>query len=187
MSSQELAADPEGPGGEADLRLAVVEDRLAAVREQVEEVVGVCWCADRGDGAGLGKLLGCCENSSASERVPDQELGGLVVATEVVRGVDQIGNVGGEVRVREVTAGASESCEVEPQHGDPGVRQCTGDTRSRDGFLATGEAVCEEGEGAGCAVGEVQTAGQPGARGPCEIETFTVHGVLPLHRDRPGR
>jgi hypothetical protein len=124
---EELTADPEGPRGQADLRLAVVEDRFAAVREQVEEVVGVCWCADGGNSAGFGELLGCGEHSSASERVSDEELGGLVVAAEVVRGMDQVGDVGGEVRAREVSVGASESGEVEPQHGNAEVGQCSGE------------------------------------------------------------
>ena len=75
---------------------------------------------------------------------------------QMVRGRDQIGDVGGELRVGELALARAEPGEIEAQHRDAARRQPFGDALGRQHVLAAGEAVREQ--------RVTRPAGRPGDR-----------------------
>ena len=106
----------------------------------------------------------------------DQQGRRLVFAPQEVGGGQQVGDVGGEVAVGEVALAGAQTGEVEAHHGHAACLQGTADAGGSLDVLAAGEAVGEEGEGAGV-VGQIQDTRQFLAAGVLEGDVFLGHGV----------
>ena len=66
---------------------------------------------------------------------------------QVARSRDQVLDIGGEIRVREITLGLTQPGEVKAQDGDPGPGQPPRDPAGSETLLATGKAMREQGMG----------------------------------------
>src|SRR5262249_39266165 len=97
---------------------------------------------------------------------------------QVIGGGDEIGDVGGEIRVGELALARAETGEVKAQHGNAARDQPVGDAFGRVNVLAAGEAVGEQREGTRRAGWAVQERGEALARCVREVETVRRHEVL---------
>lgn len=136
---------------------------MAAVIEQVQQVLGAGGCPDGGDDAGLGDVFGGGKDRGAAEGVVDQDRGGRVVVAQVVRRVDQVGDVRSDVGVGEFAVGPAETGEVEAEHRDAVPSQRLRDPRRGKHVLAAREAVRKEREGLRLGIRHVQPPRQRGA------------------------
>ena len=66
-------------------------------------------------------------------------------AAQMVRGRDEVVDVGGEVGVGKVAFAGPQAGEVEPQHRDTSGSKCFGYAFGRSALLAAGEAVRKHG------------------------------------------
>ena len=73
----------------------------------------------------------------------NQDRGRRVLALEPIRGRDQIANVRGERRIREIAFRAPQAREIEAQDSDARVGKRFADEGRRLAFLGAGEAVRE--------------------------------------------
>ena len=173
---QELALDGELAAGQRDGGFAVCADGIQVLAELSQDVAGLGRCGNGGDGTGFGNALGRGQHGSAAQAVADQQGRRLVFAPQEVGSRQQVGDVGGEVAVGEVALTGAQAGEVEAQHGHAACLQGAADAGSGLDVLAAGEAVGEEGEGAGV-VGQIQDARQFLAAGVLEGDVFLGHGV----------
>ena len=173
---QELALDGELAAGQRDGRFAVRADGIQVLAELTQDVAGLGRCGDGGDGPGFGNALGRGQHGSTAQAVADQQGRRLVFAPQEVGGGQQVGDVGGEVAIGEVALTGAQAGEVEAHHGHAACLQGAADAGSSLDVLAAGEAVGEEGEGAGV-VGQIQDARQFLAAGILEGDVFLGHDV----------
>ena len=173
---QELALDGELATGQRDGGFAVCADGIQILAELTQDVAGLGRCGDGGDGTGFGNALGRGQHGGTAQAVADQQGRRLVFAPQEVGGGQQVGDVGGEVAVGEVALAGAQTGEVEAHHGHAACLQGTADAGGSLDVLAAGEAVGEEGEGAGV-VGQIQDARQFLAAGILEGDVFLGHDV----------
>ena len=114
--------------------------------EQAGDMRGIGRRRDGRDRARLRHLLRRGQHGGAAEAVADQDRGRPEHLAQVIRGRDQVGDVGGERRVGELALARAEPGEIEAQHRDAARRQAFGDALCRQHVLAAGEAMREQRE-----------------------------------------
>src|SRR5262249_6678932 len=118
--------------------------------------------------AGLRDFSRRGEHGGAAETVADEDRRRLRPAAQLVRGGDEIADVGGKRRVGELTLTGAEPGEVEAQHGDAERGEPFGHALGGVGVLAAGKAVRKQRIGARLAGGASEQRGKvrpPGLRG----------------------
>ena len=99
-------------------------------------------------------------------------------AAQLVRGCDQVGDIGGECGVGEFAFARAEAGEVEAQHGDAERGQGFGNTLGGVDVLAASKAVRKQRVGARLALGAVEQRGKILSAGVGKIEAFSRHALL---------
>ncbi len=105
--------------------------------------------------------------------------GAAARAPQLVRGRDQIGDVGGKGGVGKLALARAEPGEVEAQHGDAERGQALGDALGGVDVLAAGKAVGEQRVGARLPSRADRAARRDFALRHWEIEAFSRHALLP--------
>ena len=114
----EFTADAEGAPGERDLDLAPFADRIDVLAEQPGHMAGIGGCCNRRYRACLRYLAGGRQHGGAAETMPDQQRGRPVRRAKVVRGGNEILDVGRERGIGELALAHANPGEIEPQHRD---------------------------------------------------------------------
>ena len=107
--------------GELHLGFTASVDFGALAGKEMRNMCRIGRRVDRRDRNRFRYLCGCRENRRAAEAVSDQDRGRCVLALEPIRGGDEIGNVRGECRIREISFRVALAREIEAQDGDAGV------------------------------------------------------------------
>jgi len=134
---------------------------------------------DRHHCARLRHLGGGREYRRAAEAVADEDCGRAGAAAKLVRGRDQIGDVGGKGGVGEFALARAEPGEVEAQHGDAERGQAVGNALGGLDVLAAGKAVRKQRVGARLLAGAVEQRGKLLSVGVGKIEALSGHALLP--------
>ena len=179
---EELAGDMERPAGERDLDLAVRADVLDAVLEQAGDMGGIGGGGDSDDGSGVRNFSCGGEDRGAAEAVADQDRRRFSGFAQMIGGVNQVGDVGGEGGVGKIAFAGAEPGEIEPQHRDAPGRQRRCDAPRGQHILAAGEAMREQRVGERLTLRQVERCGQLMAAFTGELETFSRHGRPPFLR-----
>ena len=103
---EEFAADAERPPGERHLDLALLADLGDLAPEQAGDMGGVARRGDRHHRARFGNAVRGRQHRRAAEAVADQERGRVPASGAMVGGGDQVGDIGGKVRVGELAVAA---------------------------------------------------------------------------------
>ncbi len=177
---QEFLADAEGAARERDLDLALLLNVGDMLLEQTGDVPRIGRRRNRRDRARFRHLRRGGQHRRAAEAVADQDRGRLIHLAQVIRGRDQIGDVGGKRRVGELALARAEPGEIETQHRDAARRQCLRDALCRQIVLAAGEAVREQRERDRLTRGLVEQRGKLFAARIGKVEAFGRHRVLPI-------
>ena len=176
---EEFALDVERPAGELDLHLAVLADVLDAIPEQMGDMHGIGGRSDGHDRLGIRNLRGGGKDCRTPEAVPDQERGRAPCFTQMIGGVDEIGDVRRKGRVGKIALAGAEPGKVETQH-----RDALGGQRGRDAFrgqhvLAAGEAMRKQRVGLHRSIRRIQRGGKLMAAFAGELKAFIRHGCSP--------
>ena len=116
---EELLSDGECASCKLHVGLARRGDLVDSVGKDAGDVFRVRRCANRRNSADFIDGIGDCQDRSTAERVPNQELWGLVRVAEPLRGSQNIVGVRREVRVGELAVTLAEAGEVEAQDTKP--------------------------------------------------------------------
>ena len=141
---EKLAADPESSSADLDLAMAPLVDEFDPVPEQSDDVARIGRRGERDDGAGLRHHRGGSQYGSAAEAVTDQQGGRTPRCSQTVRRSDEIGDIGGKMRIGEIAFAGPQPGEIESQHSDPARRERLGNTFGRQAFLAASEAMSKQ-------------------------------------------
>src|SRR5262249_46789627 len=133
---------------------------------------------DRHHRARLCHFGGGGEHRRAAEAVADEDCGRAGAAAQLVRGRDQIGDVGGRGGVGEFALARTEAGEVEAQHGDAERGQAVGNALGGPDVLAAGKAVRKQRVGARLLAGAVEQRGKLLSVGIGKIEALSRHALL---------
>ena len=104
--------------------------------------------------------------------MPDQQLRRLVVLGEIVRGANQVLDVGRKIGVGEIAVAGAEPGEIETQHGDALGRERAADARRGGDILAAGKTVREQRKGQRLlrALGQLEQTGSGFSRCVFELQ-----------------
>lgn len=129
-------------------------------------------CTDRSDSACFRYTRGGGEHGRPAQAVPDQQLRCAETLTHKVCGCNQVGNIGGEIRVRKVAAAATEPGEIESQHRNALRCKFTADVSRRKAVLRARETVREQRVSARGADRTIQACGK--RLSACAAETKLI-------------
>ena len=141
---EEFLADAERAARERDLDLAFRMDVGDMLPEQAGDMRRIGRRRDGRNRAHLRTMLRGREHRRAAEAVADQDRGRAIHLAQMVRGRDQIGDIGREGRVGELALARAEAGEIETQHRDAARGQPLGDALCGEHVLAAGKAVREQ-------------------------------------------
>src|SRR6201986_3498246 len=113
---EELALDGKGPAGQRDLGLALLADAVDMVPKETGDMRGVRRRGDGDDVVCFRDFVGSGEDRSSAEAVADQDCRCFTRLPQMIRGADEIGDIGGERRVGELALAGAEPGEIEAQH-----------------------------------------------------------------------
>jgi hypothetical protein len=139
---------------------------------------GIGRSGDGDDRSGIGNLVCCSEHGSAAEAMADQKRWRLVGLAQVIGGSHEIGNVGGEGRIGEVTFARTEAGEIEPQHRNAFCGERHRNPLRGQAILAASEAMRKQRVGADFTFRLVQCGGQLLALPTGKLKSFGGHGRL---------
>src|SRR5262249_41220164 len=174
----EIAADAKLPTREGRLDLTLGADLVETILEQAGHVGGIAGCGDRHHRARLRHLGGGGEHRGAAEAVADEDRGRGGAAAQLVRGRDQVGDIGGECGVGEFAFARAEAGEVEAQHGDAERGQAFGNTPGGVDILAASKAGRKQRVGARLLGGAVEQRGKLLSVGVGKLEALSRHALL---------
>ena len=137
----ESAADAKLPARQRGLHLALGGDVLEPILEETGDVARVARRGNGHDRARLRHLSRRGQHGGAAEAVADEDRRRLRPAAQLVRGGDEIADVGGKRRVGELTLARAEPGEVEAKHGDAERGEPFGHALGGVDVLAAGKAV----------------------------------------------
>jgi hypothetical protein len=138
--------------------------------QQMPQMIGVARGADGGHRPSIGDSMCRGQNGRASQTVTDKEIGGTELTPEVIRGRDQIGQIGGEVGLGKGPLALPETREIEAQNRKSLLDERPGDTNHGLPILRAGETVSEESAAAELGNRHLQSTRQQGVKGARETD-----------------
>jgi hypothetical protein len=173
---EKLTTDTNPPTRKLYLRLPHLLELGRLSEQQMPQMIGVARGTNRRHRPSVGDPMCCSQHRGSSQTVTDKEIGRTDLSAEVIRGRDQIGQIGGEVGLGKGPLALPEAREIKAQNRKSLLDEGTGDTNHGLPIFRAGETVSEKSAPAKLGNRYLQPTSQLGVKGAREADSASSGG-----------